>query len=706
MHLGYDRSGLATVIPQDQIMDSKQQAEVSERYFRYLNIPQQLLQTGARITDWNGHNQRGAYWNRPGWYRSAEQREADFLRGIYPVFSDEALEQLEAALAGGDALKTPVFLGASSDHKCRYCDARLMVLTDGKTLLIAGDPCPVPDGFVHHDIELNVPSGILVVGDDLQQWYPTKSDRDINGLIGTIQMIDDYAKIGLAMGAVGNSSPSLRRVKDAENKFVISNHGHDWDDEDEDDGNPWGETLADICTDLWWYSIADGDDFKRRLAHYTPDIDIETWENGLDTSWTHTTVKVKPGVYRFRWFTDAVRDATTVLYAEIEWVREPDPVVDHLADSLQERFSALECCIQSCLDWPMLYMPDRERGGRRSRLSWPELSLEQQHHAIARAANQIMCVLGGGIDWHENGHALMNVSEEVRGYANAISEDGVVPLFTEAMQWYPFSGKGGGLCQGAGIYDENPGATVIESPRIRLNDTFALLALNIAQNYIQFPPKPRLNRDAYPPRFGIKEVRNRMRLALDCYRGIRQNYIVEPMDPDFDKFAPSEEAVTDIAQRDLGPDNPPAEQWGPVPPILLMGEHKFVEFKFDPAKTRCGPCWHPGAGGCWAKPEDAQRYAILYSKQDGDGFTQNAGNSVPLQFVARIVGTESTRTPILLVEFDYGHEQMHGAEAHRWGISGEDVSCLRAFDDPAEYDRLLHEMVKVYEDMEALVKAK
>jgi hypothetical protein len=59
-----------------------------------------------------------------------------------------------------------------------------------------------------------------------------------------------------------------------------------------------------------------------------------------------------------------------------------------------------------------------------------------------------------------------------------------------------------------------------------------------------------------------------------------------------------------------------------------------------------------------------------------------------------------------MIEFDYGHEGMWGPKAHRWALEKGVYSSLRAFDDPQEYERILPEMVKVYEDMEALIRSK
>lgn len=679
-----------------------------DRFVQILRLPKKLAAAGLTITDWNGHMQGGEYWAK-GWHLPPEERLARVLRFWdfpCPGASPEEIDKLEAALAGGEALEAPLSLGSRYEFKCTFCGERLELATDGKHLKVLGKPCALPEGIPYHDIELNVPSGLLVVDDDLRNWYPRESDRDINELLGKIQMTDDYAEIGLAMGFVGNSSPSLMRVKGEEDKYVIGNYSSTVYDEETDrerknpKKNPWGKKLATICTDLWWYSVADGDDFAKRLAHYTPEMDLHKWENESKGSWTHTTVKVRPGVYRFRWYPDGGDDdESTTLYAEIEWVREPDPVVDRLAQDLAENLTALECCIQEWLDNPNRYTYSENS---EDRPLWAELSEKQKMQALAHIADQFLCVLGNGEIWHENGHVRKKVSKEAREFAAAIDKKGVVPLFTEAQHWYPFSEGYGGLCLGAGLND--PYQKEVGEPRIRLNESFALLVLNVTQNFIQHPPYPRLNSDVYPPRFGIKEARDRMLLALKCYRGIRQHYSVAPMDPVFDDFALSEEAVLEILAQDLGPEHPPENEWGPLPPILKLRENKFVEFDVGLLKQNNRTCWHPRHPSCrgsWASPENAHRYAILSASPEQESFHSDARNSVPLKFVARIVGVGETHNgPNLVLEFDYGHERMTGEGAYRWAVSNIEADALRAFDDEEEYKKLLPGMEEIYTEME------
>ena len=653
-------------------------------FFRGVSLLNAIVRAGAQITDWQGHNKRGTIsWGDP----------ANFVKRIigdlFIYINEEDDKRLRGVLEGGPPLTTPHRLGRPSGLRCYYCGERLEIATDGRNFSVSGPPCPLPNGLEFHDIELNVPSGILVVDDDLRRWYPLERDWEINELPGKIKMIEDHAAVGLAMGFVGNSCPNLRRAGDQ--KFVVARYlEHVWDPNQEVEvdnpaANPWGEVLANVCTDLWWYSIADGDDFARRLAHFTPEISLEDWAAG----YTHNLVRVPPGVYRVRWFPDSYKDEDTqgaILYAEIEWVRPPDPVTDHLQAYLGQNNTALESCIQEILD------------DSRS-LDWVFLSPEQREQHLARAADRLMCVIGGGVDWHERGFPLMNISERARELAQEISSEGVVPLFNSKMHWYPFSAGYGGLCLGAGVM-----SGFGRGPEIPLNPSFALLGLNIARNYIQHPPEPRLNREAYPPEFGIAEVRNRMLLALSCYRGIRERTEVEPQDPQFDAWALSEGAEGEIRERDLGPLHPPEGEWGPIPPLLEMSGDKFVEFKFNPRSSAQNACWHPRSphvGGSWATPESAQRWALPHCSENQESYAVTAKHSVPLHFVARIIGTESTpRGILLLVEFDFGHTQMTGENPHKWAIDNASLPFLKSFSNEEEYAQLLLQCREEFQKVE------
>lgn len=167
---------------------------------------------------------------------------------------------------------------------CNWCDAYPGFEVTGKAsdpndplTLVAKTECPIPDGLISV-IDLAVPSGRIIVADDLRPVYDPEMQPDpgYNSVAGQVQFTHLMAAVGCAYGPVGNTSPSLVRVGDGRYEIVSF-------DEDEGYGQ---ETLASICTDLWAYSIADYDHW---LSQGGDSEDLEF----LDV------VDVEPGVYHF-----------------------------------------------------------------------------------------------------------------------------------------------------------------------------------------------------------------------------------------------------------------------------------------------------------------------------------------------------------------------------------------------------------------------
>ncbi|KKL57029.1 hypothetical protein LCGC14_2239470, partial [marine sediment metagenome] len=127
---------------------------------------------------------------------------------------------------------------------------RFNLLTNGISVW-ADEECPYPHGFTI-EFELNVPSGQIVATDDLRPLFDILGDYDINTDEGCRLTTLAYEQIGCAHGFVGNSCPGIYKQG---NKYIIANGGHDRD----------GEQVGSIGTDLWWYSIVDADEFKRRI---------------------------------------------------------------------------------------------------------------------------------------------------------------------------------------------------------------------------------------------------------------------------------------------------------------------------------------------------------------------------------------------------------------------------------------------------------
>lgn len=171
--------------------------------------------------------------------------------------------------------------------RCIRCDSGGVYRIEDDAVVIQGEPCPCP-GDIITTITLQVPSGKIVVTDDLRSFYPIDDEgfASYNTALGQAQEIEARAKAGLAYGPVGNSCPKLYRM--AEDHYVIASPGYD--DEDEP-LIPEDCELASICTDLWAYSIADHDDWVAKGG------------DPGDMNWTESIVEIPPGTYQFVHYT-------------------------------------------------------------------------------------------------------------------------------------------------------------------------------------------------------------------------------------------------------------------------------------------------------------------------------------------------------------------------------------------------------------------
>ncbi|MFI0742827.1 hypothetical protein ACH4PU_32800 [Streptomyces sp. NPDC021100] len=199
-------------------------------------------------------------------------------------------------------------LVAGVHWSCAACDQRpTYVIRDGAVHV--QDPCPYPMGITT-EITLDVPSGKLIVSDDLRDVYDVDFDAgaSYNTALGQAQVVEAMAALGCAFGPVGNSCPGLYR--EGENSYVIASPVLD---ENDVPSLPEKDRLAHIVTDVWAYSIADFEDWKSKGG-----------ASGTRLLGDYTVVDVAPGTYKFtlhsgeRGFDRYAAD--TVVFAHIERV--------------------------------------------------------------------------------------------------------------------------------------------------------------------------------------------------------------------------------------------------------------------------------------------------------------------------------------------------------------------------------------------------
>lgn len=176
-------------------------------------------------------------------------------------------------------------------------------------------PCRF-SGDVITVITIDVPSGKMVISDDLRPAYPWNPGDEglhsFNTVRGQAQMTGRMASQGCAFGYVGNTDPDLYRT--SRDTYIIARPCYAEDEEGNDSViHPEGDLIAGVRTSQWTYAIADFESWKSRGGV------IET--GGSDV----TVVDVTPGTYQFTHYTgkrgfQIHADATTV-FADVCRVR-------------------------------------------------------------------------------------------------------------------------------------------------------------------------------------------------------------------------------------------------------------------------------------------------------------------------------------------------------------------------------------------------
>ena len=602
-------------------------------------LVRELLKNPATLfSDWRGHFKDGKDFTRAVW---GFKQDISHIQ-LFDITLGQALDLKEVfADPGAPPLPEPIRIRRGMYFRCPSCGNRLQMGTDGRRFYVMGDPCEFPKGFEVSEWELNVPSGKLVVANDLRDWYPIDGDFDIETERGLHETAMAYAEAGMSHAFVGNTCPGVYRER-RKGSYSIKNSRS-------------SKNIASICTDLWWYSLCDYEDLKRRGAYYTPDNDMDDYLEKFCS-----VVDVKPGVYRFRHYNGVDRDEQTVRFADFKWVREPEPYKDFISEE-EGKESSVEMILAAHMNaCPSLFLPGRPGGEYKDRIPYDECTPKQQARAVAQVADHLMCTLGNGVEWHPNGFPRTRIPKG--------TEPVTVPSFGRE-HWYPFSGGYGVIPQAAGIKASGYAPqTKLDMP---LAPGFVLLALNICQSIISYGQSPRLNMDVWPPTYMKGQVRHQMHLCAESYRALRKKYPNLVWDKDFDAWM-NEWLVKEWIERfDLGPDHPPKYMWPPKPKNEKTGE--FFEFELAPNGTLV-------------------RYEST-SKEFGDVWYSDEKSRTPRHLVGRVVGpAEATNIGSLLeVTFDYGTDYMRGTEV-RFAIRKEDLSKVRQFDDPEEYQRLLGEL--------------
>lgn len=198
-------------------------------------------------------------------------------------------------------------------HNSCFTCGRYVYYVVTKNHIQVAEPCSAPKGF-RVITTLNVPSGKIVVNDSLREALTNEelvsSKLNGDGLVGNNNVTLAAAKFGLAHGFVGNSCPGVYRTKSG--MYAIANppYSEEWDDID----MPNWERVGGVCTDLWWYSIMDADDYVKRTG--IEDAKLRKQD----------TIEVEPGKYKFSYYysSKTMRDNENTRYGD---TNTPRPLI-------------------------------------------------------------------------------------------------------------------------------------------------------------------------------------------------------------------------------------------------------------------------------------------------------------------------------------------------------------------------------------------
>lgn len=278
-------------------------------------------------------------WDVRGHYFDPQFTPRDLLSDLgsmsrsIPLADGEFLEQdpsaVIAAMGRGESVPASEVLHiGGSDSRCWYCGGMRLYRFDGARVS-ANEPCPIGNDRTPVTVEVNAPSGFLVIGDVVKDAFFVRGNR--HALYRSVRDRRGFATAFARNGCLclpacancrGNSGIGLYRTAGevGQRSLGIISCA--------DDPHASAQELEMLARhqpeQLAWFStrnlfaVADRDEHLRRGGSLE-DVKV---------------VQVEPGVYRCIVFCHDPHHDTTFdgRHVQIEWVRPPDPVRDFAAE--------------------------------------------------------------------------------------------------------------------------------------------------------------------------------------------------------------------------------------------------------------------------------------------------------------------------------------------------------------------------------------
>jgi len=524
--------------------------------------------------DWSGHNNHIEDDERHTIVCSRMDENALGMIGGFPMPLED-LAAFKTALESGEALDEPVDIGTFLGTDCGVCGNdhyKMRAVSDGVSITV-DDRCPLAEWEAQTKVEMNIPSGKLLVTNDLRELTGLPiGGREIGGAAGRDLATVTYGRAGLGHGYVGNTSPNFYRVDGTKDSYVIANVG---DEESLEDNLEWvleyieetrqkiadaegsddlddqrmsnyrlqqlprllkrvenlkaaiagdgfkGEELAEVVTDLWWYSIMDYEEAARRAVAFGEFKTEKAFAKMVEKGWTYHVVDITPGLYLLTHDHNATDEDEPTIWATFERIGDArDDWPDYVAIKKNFQVTAAQACYAYTYRWD-----DRVYGGKRKKR-------EYTPYSMANAANQFFTTGRVPIrDWHPN------------GFPNRFTPwDADLPSVEEAPEIVPFHFQ----THWSDIGDSNikvaaNGRDDMFKGDCPLNESFARLAFNVLESLISYAhPVEQWSGGAHGPTYKLPH--KKMRDAVPLYHKLARRY-PDQVDPDFFRWLQDKAAV-------------------------------------------------------------------------------------------------------------------------------------------------------------------
>lgn len=274
-------------------MDNKNNSELSYEELKSINQEYLLNYYNNLIKDFKYEDKHG---NILSYFY--ENDRGKFFTELKRFLMDGWVQFMDKFDPDTKQLIEPVFLSSFFlGEKCHYCGDSMTFKFDNHSISTLGE-C---EKFDTYSFEVNVPSGHLVFCDwppfgsevliSLEDDYQSKNGHySINNTKGCFTCSKLYADNDIIHFFVGNTSPCI--LKDGNNIYVEESG---YDDNDEEIFLHDVDCEGSICTDLWWITAFDLDNYHKLLDNYG--LSYNEFLEDID-GYGYVKVNVNPGVYK------------------------------------------------------------------------------------------------------------------------------------------------------------------------------------------------------------------------------------------------------------------------------------------------------------------------------------------------------------------------------------------------------------------------